>query len=47
MISLSFPPLRRLGGVPRMRRERSRAAVEWLVLAAIVAAVYAFVPVGA
>lgn len=44
---LSFPSLKPLGSVRRMRRERTRAAVEWFALAAIVAAVYAFVPVGA
>ncbi|WP_157270710.1 hypothetical protein [Azohydromonas aeria] len=39
--------LRRAGRVRRVARERSRAVVEWLLLAAIVAAVYAFVPVAA
>ncbi|WP_157268783.1 hypothetical protein [Azohydromonas aeria] len=33
------------GRVRRVKRERARAVVEWLALAAIVAAVYAFVPV--
>lgn len=28
-----------------MKRERARAAVEWLVLAAIVVTVYVFMPV--
>lgn len=44
------PPLtapRGAGRVRRVRQERTRAVVEWLALAAIVAAVYAFVPVAA